>query len=86
MSSQESISVTPHGDYASLLEGLLKIFESHRRGLEPLRLVVPSVHLRNWLQIQIARRLGLCMGFEFSMLKEFMVGGIRMKSSIIVQQ
>jgi exonuclease V gamma subunit len=45
--------------------------------LEPLRIVVPSVHFRDWLQVQIARRFGICMGFEFSMPKDFVVDVFR---------
>jgi len=69
--SPELLSVTPHGDHFSLLEEVLRSTSKNRRGLEPIRLVVPSLHIRDWLQIQIARRLGICMGFDFLMPRDF---------------
>lgn len=66
-------NITPHPNANALLAAFLKDVSLKPRGLEPVRVVVPSVHFRDWLQIQIARRLGICMGFEFSMPKEFVV-------------
>jgi len=57
----------------SLFEGLAKCIQERAKGLVPLRLVVPSVHFRDWLQIQIARRFGICMGFEFFTPQDFVV-------------
>jgi exodeoxyribonuclease V gamma subunit len=73
----ERLSVTPHGDHWSLLEGVLGSIGKNRHGLEPVQLVVPSVHIRDWLQIHIARRLGICMGIRFSMPGDFVSGLFR---------
>lgn len=83
MSSEKSLSVTPYTDHWGLLDSLLKSLADRRRDLVPMRLVVPSVHFRDWLQVQIAKRLGICMGLEFSMPQDFVVEVFRMKSSII---
>ncbi|MFM8983355.1 MAG: exodeoxyribonuclease V subunit gamma [Spartobacteria bacterium] len=66
--------VKPHPNQTLLFEeGLAKCIKERPSGLQPLRLVVPSVHFRDWLQLQIARRFGICMGFEFSMPQDFVV-------------
>jgi len=36
-----------------------------------VKVVVPSVYFRDWLQIKLARKFGICMGFEFSMPQDF---------------
>lgn len=65
------IDVIPYANHASLFEGLAERLKKTPRGPQPMRMVVPSVHFRDWLQIEIARRFGICMGFEFSMPGDF---------------
>jgi len=67
-------NVKPYPNQTLLFEeGLAKCIKERPSGLQPLRLVVPSVHFRDWLQIQIARRFGICMGFEFFTPQDFVV-------------
>ena len=66
-------SVFPYTSADKLLEELIsqisgKLSESP---LKPVKVVVPSVYFRDWLQVQLARRLGICMGLEFSMPQDF---------------
>jgi exodeoxyribonuclease V gamma subunit len=66
-------SVFPYTSANKLLEELIsqisgKLSESP---LKPVKVVVPSVYFRDWLQVQLARRLGICMGLEFSMPQDF---------------
>ena len=70
-------TITPHATADDLLSSLLEDIASAPRGLKPVPVVVPSVRFRDWLQIQIARRLGICMGFDLSMPKEFVVDVFR---------
>lgn len=67
------INVVPASSLDSLFEGLAAGLRETPAGFVPARLVVPSVHFRDWLRIRIARRFGLCMGFEFSMPQDFVV-------------
>ncbi len=67
------MNVIPYTDQTSLFEGIANTLPNFRGDLEPHRLVVPSVYFRDWLQIQIARRFGICMGFEFSMPQDFVI-------------
>jgi exodeoxyribonuclease V alpha subunit len=66
-------TVIPYASQDLLFEGLAEGIQNRPTSLQPLRLVVPSVHFRDWLQIQIARRFGICMGLEFSMPQDFVV-------------
>jgi len=66
-------SVFPYTSADKLLEELIsqisgKLSESP---LKPVKVVVPSVYFRDWLQVQLARKLGICMGLEFSMPQDF---------------
>ena len=64
------LSVIPYLSADTMLDAIaLRV--SKKRGLSPLKVVVPSVYFRDWLQIQIARRFGICMGLEFSMPQDF---------------
>jgi exodeoxyribonuclease V gamma subunit len=65
------VDVIPYENHVTLFEGLAECLEKTTRGVVPVRMVVPSVHFRDWLQIEIARRFGICMGFEFSMPGDF---------------
>lgn len=67
------INVFPAPGLDSLFEGLAAGLRDTPPGLVPVRLVVPSVHFRDGLRIRIARRFGLCMGFEFFMPQDFVV-------------
>lgn len=62
------LSIFPYSSADDLLEDLISHLSGKREGnpLAPLKVVVPSVHFRDWLQIKLARELGICMGFEFS--------------------
>ena len=66
-------SVFPYTSANDLLEELVSHLSEKRANspLTPLKVVVPSVHFRDWLQIQLARELGICMGIEFSMPQDF---------------
>jgi exodeoxyribonuclease V gamma subunit len=66
-------SVFPYTNADELLEKICnQISHRVRNGrLEALKIVVPSVYFRNWLQIGIARRMGICMGLVFSMPQDF---------------
>lgn len=61
----------PHLTLDALLDGLLpglqaRLGAASREGLpRPVPIVVPSKHIGDWLQTRIAKRAGLCMGFEF---------------------
>lgn len=65
------ISIFPHPDLEKLLGALLeaiRTLQARRTGLAALRpipVVVPSIQLKDWLQVAIARRNGLCMGLDF---------------------
>lgn len=72
-----SLNVIPYSNQYSLFEGLAEGFQRGPKSLQPLHLVVPSVHFRDWLQIEIARRFGICMGFEFSMPQDFVIEAFR---------
>ena len=65
------IEVVPYSSHETLFQGLASRLEKTPRGAVPVRMVVPSVHFRDWLQIGIARRFGICMGFEFFMPGDF---------------
>jgi exodeoxyribonuclease V gamma subunit len=67
------LSVFPYTSANSLLEELVSHLSENRENnpLTPLNVVVPSVHFRDWLQIELARKLGICMGLEFSMAQDF---------------
>lgn len=67
------MKVIPYTNQTSLFEGLVTALPNSCGVLETRRLVVPSVYFRDWLQIQITRRFGVCMGFEFSMPQDFVV-------------
>ncbi|MFM8716590.1 MAG: exodeoxyribonuclease V subunit gamma, partial [Spartobacteria bacterium] len=62
------LSIFPYTSSDELLEDLVSHLFKKRESnpLTPLKVVVPSVHFRDWLQIKLARELGICMGFEFS--------------------
>jgi exodeoxyribonuclease V gamma subunit len=62
------LSIFPYTSADDLLKTLVSHLSGKREGnpLAPLKVVVPSVHFRDWLQIKLARELGICMGFEFS--------------------
>jgi exodeoxyribonuclease V gamma subunit len=66
-------SVFPYTSADELLEELVSHLSEKRENnpLTPLKVVVPSVHFRDWLQIKLARKFGICMGFEFSMPQDF---------------
>ena len=66
-------SVFPYTSANDLLEELVSHLSEKRDSnpLTPLKVVVPSVHFRDWLQIKLARKLGICMGIEFSMPQDF---------------
>ena len=66
-------SVFPYTSADDLLEELVSHLSEKRESnpLTPLKVVVPSVHFRDWLQIKLARELGICMGIEFSMPQDF---------------
>jgi exonuclease V gamma subunit len=65
--------ISPFLSFESLLQNLTDGLRKMPRGLTPYRVVVPSVHLRDWIQIQIAKRLGICMGFQFSTPQDFVL-------------
>jgi exodeoxyribonuclease V gamma subunit len=66
-------SVCPYTSADELLEELVSHLSEKRENnpLTPLKVVVPSVHFRDWLQIKLARKFCICMGFEFSMPQDF---------------
>ena len=66
-------SVFPYTSADELLEELVSHLSEKRENnpLTPLKVVVPSVHFRDWLQIKLARKFGICMGIEFSMPQDF---------------
>ena len=66
-------SVCPYTSADELLEELVSHLSEKRENnpLTPLKVVVPSVHFRDWLQIKLARKFGICMGIEFSMPQDF---------------
>lgn len=72
-SAFQTPTVSPYPGQDCLFEGLADAIGKKPGGLQPLRLVVPSVHFRDWLQVRAARRFGICMGLEFSTPQEFVV-------------
>jgi exodeoxyribonuclease V gamma subunit len=67
------LSVFPYTSADKLLEELVSQI-SGKLSASPLRrlkVVVPSVYFRNWLQVQLARKLGICMGLEFYIPQDF---------------
>jgi exodeoxyribonuclease V gamma subunit len=70
-------SIFPHATLDGLLDALLEDLREVQEGstgaaaLKPVPVVVPSIQFTDWLQISIARRRGLCMGFEFLMPQRF---------------
>jgi exodeoxyribonuclease V gamma subunit len=69
--------VFPHENIDLLLEALLKDLQDSQRTATPVAalklvpIIVPSIQFTDWLQVAIAKRKGLCMGFEFIMPQEF---------------
>ena len=66
-------SVFPYTSADKLSEELIPHLSEKRESnpLTPLKVVVPSVHFRDWLQMKLARKFGICMGIEFSMPQDF---------------
>lgn len=65
-------AIHPCHDLETLLGELLAALARQRgESPKPVTVVVPSVHLREWLQLAIARRTGICMGLEFPMPGDF---------------
>jgi exodeoxyribonuclease V gamma subunit len=70
-------SIFPHSSLDGLLDALLDALrdvQDRRTGaaaLKPVPVVVPSIQFTDWLQVSIARRTGLCMGFDFIMPQQF---------------
>ncbi len=64
-----SLIVCPHAGLGGLVDQLLGELtpDPSAYPLRPLPLVTPSVQFRDWLQVAIARRRGICMGLEFLM-------------------
>ena len=67
------LSIFPDTSADDLLENLVSHLSENRANspLTPVKVVVPSVYFRDWLQIKLARKFGICMGFEFSMPQDF---------------
>ena len=67
------LSVFPDTSADELLENLVSHLSEKRAKspLTPVKVVVPSVYFRDWLQIKLARKFGICMGIEFSMPQDF---------------
>lgn len=64
------VRIALHTSFSALVEMLIPrlregLVRNGSLGATPLGLVVPSTLVADWLQLQIAARLGVCMGVEF---------------------
>jgi exodeoxyribonuclease V gamma subunit len=81
-------SIFPHANLEYLLGSLLRALKAIRvsgRGFpiaKPVPVVVPSIQFTDWLQTSIAKRTGLCMGFEFIMPQTFIERALSIAESL----
>ena len=72
-----AMHISPHSDLKSLVGKLSQdlIVAQKNEGhdlLGPILVISPSMQFSDWVQIEIARTAGLCMGFEFLMSGDFL--------------
>lgn len=70
--TEEQCALHPHESAQDLLEAVLAGLPDAFGWPQLFPVVVPSVAFRDWLQLRIARRRGICMGFEFLTPQDFL--------------
>ncbi len=70
------VPIVPHQSLEQLVHVLLAELAPHSAGPRPLSVVVPSLPFSDWLQFQIARKRGICMGLSFVMPQAFIASAL----------
>lgn len=65
------MTIQPHRDMNALVGCLASWLGEHSKSPRPIPLVVPSITFADYLQIKLAGRLGVCMGLNLLMPRDF---------------
>lgn len=65
------MTIQPHRDMDALVGCLASWLGEHTKSPRPIPLVVPSITFADYLQIKLAGRLGVCMGLNLLMPRDF---------------